>query len=303
VRTICFIAICISLHLPRSWVSAQTAPPVAPDSLNKKRLSWLAGSELAAYGITMTGLYQAWYKGYEHSSFHFFDDSKEWLQMDKAGHGFSAYYFNKISTHGFRWCKMQSKNSALWGAGVSWISMASIEVFDGFSAKWGASWTDLTANTGGIILYTGQYLLWDEQRITPKFSFSRSGFAGLRPDALGGTLAEEVIKDYNGQTYWLSFNLKSLTKIKVLPAWLNLAVGYGADEMLGGSANDGFEVQHPDNLRSRQYYLSLDIDFTKINTRSVFLRSVFGIINCLKVPLPTLELSENTRLKGHWIYF
>jgi len=46
------------------------------------------------------------------------------------------------------------------------------------------------------------------------------------------------------------------------PKWLNVAVGYGAEGMVGSYYNPS-NLPHFD--RYRQYYLSLDIDFTRIN--------------------------------------
>ena len=63
----------------------------------------------------------------------------------------------------------------------------------------------------------------------PKFSFHTTKYASLRPNVLGSSLSEEIFKDYNGQTYWLSVNLHSFFKSSKLPKWLNLAAGYGAD--------------------------------------------------------------------------
>jgi hypothetical protein len=52
----------------------------------------------------------------------------------------------------------------------------------------------------------------------------------------------------------------------------------------------------------RQYYLSLDLDFTAIPTRSRFLKTLFKVINIIKVPSPTLELSRKG-VKAHALYF
>jgi hypothetical protein len=38
--------------------------------------------------------------------------------------------------------------------------------------------------------------------------------------------------------------------------------------------------------------LSLDVDFTRIKTKSRFLKSVFTCINIIKIPFPNLEVSE-----------
>ena len=36
----------------------------------------------------------------------------------------------------------------------------------------------------------------------PKFSFHQTKFASQRPETLGASLNEQILKDYNGQTYW-----------------------------------------------------------------------------------------------------
>jgi hypothetical protein len=87
----------------------------------------------------------------------------------------------------------------------------------------GASSGDIIANASGTALFVSQ-LLWKEQRITPKFSFHTT-HAQYRPNVLGSSLAEQMLKDYNGQTYWLSVNLHSFYKGSKIPKWLNLAIG------------------------------------------------------------------------------
>ena len=45
--------------------------------------------------------------------------------------------------------------------------------------------------------------------------------------------------------------------------------------------------------RYRQFYFSLDIDFTKIKTKSKFLQSVFSVVNGFKLPFPTVEFEKH----------
>ena len=132
-----------------------------------------------------------------------------------------------------------------------------MKLLDGFSKEWGASWGDLIANTSGTFVFVGQELLWKEQRIQMKFSFKPSEYAKYRPDLLGSNFLQQSIKDYNGQVYWLSFNINAFKKTS-LPNWLNVALGYGADGMYSGNP---FEKG-----AFREYYLSLDINLRKIKT-------------------------------------
>lgn len=90
----------------------------------------------------------------------------------------------------------------------------------------------MLANGAGTGLLIGQEILWKGQRIRLKLSFHRTKYAFLYPEKLGDGLLEELFKDYNGQTYWLSFNLSSFFNCGILPEWLNLALGYGGDGMV-----------------------------------------------------------------------
>ncbi|MGL5113057.1 MAG: DUF2279 domain-containing protein, partial [Flavobacterium sp.] len=151
------------------------------------------------------------------------------------------------------------------------------------------------ANALGTGLYVSQELLWNEQRIIPKFSFHTTSFAQQNRDKFGSSFSEQILKDYNGQTYWLSANLASFLPNTSFPKWLNVAIGYGADGMLYGNAGM--------DSRERQFYISFDINFQKIQTNNSFLRTIFSIINTLKVPAPTLSYSSSKGLKAHSIYF
>jgi hypothetical protein len=64
------------------------------DTLSTKRVK-IVTTAITANWITQTSLAsRVWYKNFDKSNFHFFDDSKEWLQLDKMGH---FYYNNKLT--------------------------------------------------------------------------------------------------------------------------------------------------------------------------------------------------------------
>ena len=272
------------------------------DTLNLPRRNAVYITEASLATISLIGLNQLWYANYPRSKFHTLNDNDEWLQMDKMGHVFSSYQIGRIGANVLDWTGETKKNQLIFGATLGFTFLTAVEVFDGFSEEWGFSWGDMVANTAGIGLFVGQELLWQEQRITLKYSFHQTNFATQRPDKLGNGFLEEALKDYNGQTYWLSGNLHSFFKESNIPKWLNVAFGYGADGMITG------RDEPVNNLiispqRKRQYYLSLDVDLTKINTDSRMLKSVFDVLNVIKVPFPTLELDSRGSLKAHFIYF
>ncbi len=272
------------------------------DSINKPRQSGVYIGESVALGATLIGLNQIWYKDYPQSNFHFFNDNDQWLQIDKVGHLYSSYHLGRAGAELLQWSGASQKEQLLYGASVGFAFLTVVEVFDGFSQEWGASTGDIIANATGTTLYVSQELLWKEQRITPKFSFHQTKFAKQRPETLGKSLNEQLLKDYNGQTYWLSFNIHSFTKDSLIPKWLNLAIGYGGENMLYGSRSEAlqngiFQQEY------RQFYLSLDIDLTKIATKSHFMKTIFSVFNTIKIPAPTLQYNDYNGLKAHFIYF
>ncbi len=284
--------------------------PIPADSLknefNPNRVQLLAVSGGLLYAGSMTGLYALWYKDYPQSSFHLFNDNREWLQMDKIGHGVTSYYLSQVGFSSCRWAGITPKHSAWYGGATGLGYLSIIEILDGFSSEWGFSLGDMAANTAGSVLFTSQQLLWDEQRITLKYSFHNTIEANYRPDLLGSSNSERWLKNYNGSTFWLSANIASfLPSESKFPKWLNIAIGYGAQGMLGGCENPTtFKNQPLPNIsRQRQYYISLDIDLRKINTRYKTLNTVIHAFNILKIPMPTIEFNQNGKVKGYLFYF
>lgn len=272
------------------------------DSLNTSRRTTVYISEAAIGGLTLLALNQMWYADFERSKFHTFNDNNEWLQMDKMGHVFSSYQLGRIGANTLNWSGASKKEQLLYGATLGFMFLTAVEVLDGFSKEWGFSWGDMMANGAGTGLYIGQELLWQEQRITLKYSFHQTKYAKLSPDKLGNGLLEELLKDYNGQTYWLSFNIHSFLKNDHIPKWLNLAVGYGADDMFS-AYNELVNNSVINKTGKRQFYLSLDVDLSRIKTNSQVLRSIFDVLNVLKVPFPALEFTDKNDIKFHGIYF
>jgi hypothetical protein len=273
------------------------------DSLNQKKRNTVFISETLLAAGTLIGLNQLWYADYPRSSFHFINDNAEWLQMDKLGHTYSSYQLGRFGAEMLYWSGASKKQQLIYGAGLGFAFLGSVEILDGFSSQWGASLGDIASNAAGTAMYVSQELIWSEQRIVPKISFHTTQYASYNPSVLGSSLSEQILKDYNGQTYWLSANLYSFFKKETIPKWVNIAVGYGAEGMIRGNneALATFSGENPE--RFRQFYLSLDVDLTKIETKSPFLRSIFSVLNTIKIPAPALEYSSHSGLKFHYLYF
>ena len=301
-RKWCFTIVCfLSVS---TLLSQQLEHFLTPsDTLHLKRKRALLYAEAGVTTAALIGLSTIWYSDFEQSKFRTIDDRNEWLQMDKAGHVFSTYQLARVGYDLMAWSGASEK-ARLWNSMANGLILVSaVEIMDGYSAEWGFSWYDMLSNAAGVGLFIGQQQLWQEQRLILKYSFSRSKYASFNPDKLGSNLMEELLKDYNGQTYWLSVNLESFLNTGRLPKWLNLAFGYGGNGMLSGIPDPETFDLVPADERYRQFYLSLDIDLNRIPTRSKVLKTLFSTLNFVKIPLPTLEFSANNKVVFRPLFF
>ena len=293
------------------------------DTFKRRRFNFLVGTGVTSYVTAIVLLQNLWYAGYPQSRFHWFNDDGEWLQMDKVGHIISAYQAGKWTYGGMRWTGMKNGNAAWFGMAVGMAFQTTIEIMDGFSSEWGFSWGDMAANTTGCALFGVQQAVWDEQRIVVKVSNTPRNYplttinsidgkttTRLRDrtdDLYGNNYTQTFFKDYNQIIIWLSANPKSFFKDSRLPAWLNVAVGYGAENMYGGYANEWpaspkqpvFRLSDADYPRYRQFYLSLDIDLSRVKTKSKFVNTLARTFNFVKIPAPSLEFNTLGKFKFH----
>ncbi len=270
-------------------------------TFNKKKFLLVVGGEVALVSTSLIALSTAWYPKYDQTKFHFFNDNAGWKYMDKFGHMTTSYYLGKTSFEAYQWAGVKNKKAIVYGGVFGLAGLTAVEILDGYSASWGFSWGDVIANTSGAALFIGQQFAWNEQRILLKWSYSKSGLAQYRPNQLGASWNERWLKDYNGQTYWFSVNINSFLKNKdsKIPNWFNLALGYGANGMIGSTFNpkELNGVILPTFNRTNEFYLSADIDFTKIKTERKGLKLLFKTINFIKVPFPALYYSTDKQFK------
>ena len=221
--------------------------------------------------------------------------------MDKLGHVYSSYMGGFIGKEALLYAGLKEREAILYGGGLGFLFLSTVEVFDGYSEEWGFSWGDIASNAIGTSLLMGQELLFQEQIIIPKFSYSSTSYSKYRPNTLGSNFQESLIKDYNGQTYWLSVNLNGVYS-KIKPNWLNLAMGFGASGLV---SSQGDFISSKGELISqyRQFYLSPDIDLTKVKSNKKIIKTLLKAANFVKLPSPTLEFNEVNGTKFHWLFF
>lgn len=325
-----YFALLITIFTMSDALPAQSADGwkwlVPSDTLNTRRLRTTAALGATFYAATSLGLYHAWYKGYDLGKFRTFDDSREWNQVDKGGHLLTAYYETRVAYEGARWTGLDKRRSLWVGGAVGTVLQGTVEVMDGFSEKWGFSWSDMAFNTIGSVGFIAQQMAWNEQRVLFKVSNSYEAIpdatltstdgtattqlATIYKRLYGTTAPERFFKDYNTITTWASVNVRAFAPNSRLPKWLNVAVGYGAGNIYGGFTNEWtddngntFQLSPSEYPRYRQWYLSADIDFQRIPTQKRWLRTAFSLLNFIKFPAPALEYNTLGKFKLHPIFF
>ncbi|MCE5250120.1 YfiM family protein [bacterium] len=278
-----------------------------PDSSKvKKRTLYKAIAYEGAYYVTALFILQkTWYKDREIVPFHFYNDNKGYLQVDKFGHTYGSYLESYIAYKSLLNSGLTKNKALIYGGTLGFILQTPIEIMDGIHEGWGFSWGDMAANAIGSGLVIGQELLFNEQTMKYKFSYWESYYSAKANGFLGTTTLDRLLEDYNGHTYWLSIPVNRFVFKKQLPPWLNIAVGYGANGMYGEYSNisnyNGVEI--PNTTRYRQYLLSLDIDWTKIETKSKFMKTVLQGMTFIKLPFPSLEYNSKGQFKVYWLYY
>ena len=263
------------------------------DSLNVSRRNALVVSETVLFVGGIMQINKPFNLDHSIAKFHCINDNLKCLQIDKFAHLFSSYQIGSLSYNALQWSGVSQKNKMIFGAGMGFVFLTSVEIFDGFNK--GTSFGDIAANAVGTSLFVSQELLWKEQRIIPKYSFHSMGAnsADIFSTDLG-KMKYNVGCEFDAQTFWFSVNLYSFFKQSALPKWLNLATGYGVEGISGPIVQ---------TTPYRQLYFSFDVDLSKIQTHSHLLKTLFYVFNTIKIPAPTIEVSALGHAKWHLFYF
>ncbi len=275
-------------------------------TFNQGRFNTVVITESIVATAGTLALHYLWYKKFPKSRFHLFNDNAEWLSMDKIGHATTAYNFSAIQYDMMRWSGVDNRKAA-WVGGLTALGLQTmIEIFDGFSQKWGFSKGDMLANIIGSSLFVSQQLAWGEQRMRLKFSFHRTIYAKYNPSELGANKWQSWLKDYNGQTYWLSVNPASFMGTNTsFPHWLNISAGRSADGMIGARTNPSIigNVSIPEFKRERKFLFSADVDLKRINNKEMNPHLLLAVPNALKFPAPAVSFKKGTPVKFYWMYY
>ncbi len=301
----CLLALFLLLIL--NPARAQVGPALPPDpaanpGIHQGRFIGVVVGTTVVYALTSYFLGKTWYT--KRVPFHTFNDNGEWLQMDKVGHATTAYAISRGEYELFRWSGVNERASVLTGGLIALLYQTTIELFDGRSEGWGFSKGDMVANLSGVALFMGQQYGFGEQKASLRYGWRQSIYPAYRPNLLGHSVGSQMLKDYNGQQYWLSLNVASVLPVgPSFPRWLNLDLGYSGSGMTGGHANppyfdvEGKEVKF---TRYRQFYVSPDISLARLpGLNGTLAQPLVSAGQFFKIPVPSLEFNKLTGLRFH----
>lgn len=299
---ICFLSIFISRlsflyaqGIPDSIFNLSTTGDVNNHSNNKNNCSKCNDFQKTKINYLKTGIitgvtigagiwlhnYQknAWWSG-QRGKFHFKNDWDYAFSVDKFGHFFDGALIQSLYQGAFEWSGFSNELSMWLGAGFSVAYMTDIEIEDGFATDWGFSPGDELFNIMGSLYPVAQHYYELLQHFNIKWSYFPSD--KLRSGEKQGAFLD----DYDGQTNWLSINLRhfmSKPVQKYWPEFINIAIGYGVENYK--DPKDSYQ----------NFYFGLDYDLRKIIPgESKFMLWLKNIINHFRIiPAPALRFNKD----------
>ena len=259
-------------------------PSYRHQTVSRARLA-IALTGVAVYDFAFyQTLKKPWWSG-EPSDFHIVNDwwGNYSLEVDKLAHAYAGQSMTLISAQAYEWTGMTRRQALLWGGVTSLLTLTQVEILDGFTKKFGFSPGDYAANIAGAFYPLAQEV-WSPLRVV-NFKMSYHG-RRFEPNAYTGLSEPNRLEDYNRQTFWLAVHMKSILPEPVRgwwPSWLQLAAGYGVD---GAFMEDR-------GARTREYYLGLDFDPSRIDTGIAFLDTLFAPFRYIHLPAPCVRFRED----------
>jgi VanZ family protein len=233
--------------------------------------------------VTAVHLYQAraWWEG-PRAPFRFENDWVYALNIDKLGHAYGAYALSHLFTYSMDWSGFSHSTSIYYGSVLGLAYQLYVEVEDGFHQEYGFSPGDAFSDVIGAAIPLAQ----ERFPVLKNFALKWSYYPSTEyVDALRGGSGRVFIDDYQGQTYYITMDPHFLMGDHPpwwIPPWLGVGFGLAARDLQNTEA------------RRRLHIFSLDYNFTRIETESSLLRSVFTVLDHFHLPAPGLVLDGST---------
>ncbi len=281
-------------------------------TFDRTRFAVAVGSIAAADALLMVALADLWYT--ERVAWHWYsdapaetgipddgwlDDWDTYVQMDKGGHLLTTWHLARGAGAVGRWTGLSDRAAGVFGGAAALVFQSQIELLDGYDASYGASRTDLVANLvggvlGGLQVAHPKRTAW----FTSKLGYHASPYYDTETSVVGN-----MIKDYDGLSYWLVVRPSELGAPQWWPRWLAASAGYGGEGMehpySGVGAGGGPGPEH-----RREFYIGLDLDVLESERERLprVLRPVAAALSFLRLPMPALQFGP-AGTRWHWLFY
>lgn len=274
----CFVLLLLLCFAPAVALSQQGASHSRADdtcSVVPWRLALVGGVSTGAFVYGHVLQSDLWWKG-ERSDFHF-DWHNDWryaLGADKLGHFFFPYVMSGMYNRAFLWSGLDTTTSLYLSSGLALAYETYVEIKDGFSAEWGFSWGDFTADALGAAFPVAQHYVPALKPYSMKISFQAS--EKFRTGA-----HSVIFDDYESTYHWISVDVAAILPPdwrSSYPPWLNIAVGHSVKQLdfRGGGTHE--------------LYLGLDWNLTALNVDGWWWDALMSVVRYYRLPAPAVRL-------------
>ncbi len=235
---------------------------------------------------------EAFWKYSREVSFHVSNDPPYAMHIDKFSHFYGSAMGSDLIGYGYRVAGLPSETSRWLGSGLTFAAGLAIEMEDarhGQDPEYGFSFGDLGGDLLGASLPLLRYYFPVLNRIQTRLS--------LWPSTAYQTgIYKTIADDYESQFYWLSFDLSGATP---LPAWLDLAFGFSAENLLRPANGLGYQTSSPNGTPYTDIFFGPDIDLKGIPISGSLWQTITSVLSYVRIPLPTLQIYP--RAKFWWL--
>ena len=235
---------------------------------------------------------QAFWKYATEVPFHISNDPPYAMHIDKFSHFYGSAIGSDAMSSAYECAGNSEVTSLILGASLTFAAGVAIEMEDarhGDDPEYGFSPGDAGGDLLGASLPLLRYYYPFVDRLETKISIWPS-------ETYKSGIYKTIADDYESQYYWLSFDLHGVTP---LPQWLDMAFGFGAENLLRPANGHSYQVPSPNGIPYTDIYFGPDLNLKGIPIEGAFWQSLAYVLSYIRIPSPVIQFYP--RMKFWWL--